>query len=67
MSLLRLLSKTSRSLLREFDGLISSHLTHLPSSSSTPDTILINGKGRFVNGPHEDLAVISVKQNTKYR
>lgn len=35
--------------------------------SSTPDAILINGKGRFVNGPKEDLAVISVKQNTKYR
>ncbi|TEB36895.1 laccase 2 precursor [Coprinellus micaceus] len=33
----------------------------------TPDSTLINGKGRFLGGPLSPLAVVMVNQNSRYR
>ena len=33
----------------------------------TPNSTLINGKGRFLGGPAADLAVINVDRNRRYR
>ncbi|KAH6899579.1 laccase 2 precursor [Coprinopsis sp. MPI-PUGE-AT-0042] len=44
---------------------------HDPAPSAglvpTPISTLINGKGRYVNGPVVPLAVVGVTQNTRYR
>ncbi|KAF5374524.1 hypothetical protein D9615_009038 [Tricholomella constricta] len=44
---------------------------HTPAPSAglvpTPDTTLINGKGRFAGGPTSPLAVIRVKPGVRYR
>ncbi|PIL29303.1 transporter [Ganoderma sinense ZZ0214-1] len=39
----------------------------LGSPFPTPDSVLINGLGRFAGGPSSDLAVISVTQGKRYR
>ena len=33
----------------------------------TPDSVLINGLGRYVGGPSSDLAVINVTEGSRYR
>ncbi|KAJ2916727.1 hypothetical protein MD484_g3720, partial [Candolleomyces efflorescens] len=44
---------------------------HIPAPSAglvpTPDSTLINGKGRYAGGPAAPLAVIVVNQNRRYR
>ncbi|CAA7263068.1 unnamed protein product [Cyclocybe aegerita] len=44
---------------------------HLPSPSvpvpAMSDSTLINGKGRYVNGPKVDLAVVNVRRGRRYR
>ncbi|KAJ3504043.1 hypothetical protein NLJ89_g8148 [Agrocybe chaxingu] len=44
---------------------------HLPSPSvpipALSDSTLINGKGRYVNGPKVDLAIVNVKRGRRYR
>ncbi|EAU90667.2 laccase 2 [Coprinopsis cinerea okayama7 len=47
------------------------NLYHVPAPSAglvpTPDSTLINGKGRYAGGPTVPLAVISVTRNRRYR
>ena len=33
----------------------------------TPDSTLINGRGRYVGGPNSTLAVVNVQQGKRYR
>ena len=40
-------------------------LARLGAAFPTPDATLINGLGRYINGPTSDLAVITVEQGKR--